>query len=445
MNHNTSEHLFRNEAGRMVAALTRLFGLHNLTLAEDVVQDAFCRALEVWKLRGVPENPSAWLMKTAKNRALDLLRRERTARTFAPDLGRLLQTEWTVAHAVEEIFDAVGIPDDQLRMMFSCCHPRLVETAQVMLTLHLVGGFGAREIANAFVSTHAAVEKRLTRAKKTLAQSGTLFDIADAADFAQRLPAVQRALYLVFSEGYHGASAQSVVRTDLCREAIRLTRLLAAHPLGDSPSTRALCALMHLDAARLPARLDASGDLSTLFDQDRSRWDRTLIETGKAWLERSAFGSEISRYHVEAAIAAVHAAAARFEDTDWEAIVALYDTLVRIAPSPIVALNRAIALAQLRGPRRGLDAIDAIADRDRLLGYPFYHAARGELERRRGATAIARGHFEAARALARNPVEERFLDKRIAACTALLNDCARESAALPRRVPRRGGGNLSAR
>jgi RNA polymerase sigma factor (sigma-70 family) len=403
----------------MVAALTRVFGLHNLALAEDVVQDAFCRALEVWKLRGVPENPSAWLMKTAKNRALDVLRRERTARTFAPDLGRLLQTEWTVANAVEEVFDPTGIPDDQLRMMFSCCHPRLPETAQVMLVLQLVGGFGVKEIASAFVSTYAAVEKRLTRAKKTLAESGPLFDIADAADFAQRLPAVQRALYLIFSEGYHGASARAVVRTDLCREAIRLARLLAEHPLGDSPSTRALCALMYLDAARLPARLDASGELSSLFDQDRSRWDRALIETGRAWLERSAFGSELSQYHVEAAIASVHADAVRFELTDWDEIVSLYDTLMTIAPSPIVALNRAIAVAQLRGPAQGLEAIDAIGDRERLLRYPFYHAARGELEHRRGQGAIARAHFEAARALARNPTERRFLDRRIAACTTL--------------------------
>ncbi len=411
-----SDHLFRHESGRMVAALTRVFGLHNLALAEDVVQDAFCRALEVWKLRGVPENPSAWLMKTAKNRALDVLRRERTARTFAPDLGRLLQTEWTVANAVEEIFDPIGIPDDQLRLMFSCCHPRLPDTAQVMLVLQLAGGFGVQEIASAFVSSRAAVEKRLTRAKKSLAESGVLFDIADAADFARRLPAVQRALYLIFSEGYHGASPRSVVRGDLCREAIRLTRLLAEHALGDAPSTRALCALMYLDAARLPSRLDASGELNSLFDQDRTRWDRDMIVAGRDWLERSAFGSEISRYHVEAGIAAVHAAASRFEDTDWNAIVALYDTLTSIAPSPVIALNRAIAVAQLRGPQLGLEAIDAIDDRDRLERYPFYHAARGELERRRGRGAVARAHFEAALALARNLSERRFLEKRIAEC-----------------------------
>lgn len=403
----------------MVAVLTRLFGLHNLALAEDVVQDAFCRALEVWKLRGVPDNPSAWLMKTAKNRALDVLRRERTARTFAPDLGRLLHTEWTVANAVEEVFDATGIPDDRLRMMFSCCHPRLAEAAQTMLVLQLVAGFGAREIAQAFVSTHAAVEKRLTRAKKTLAESSALFDIADAADFAQRLPAVQRALYLIFSEGYHGASAEAVVRSDLCREAIRLARLLAEHPLGDTPSTRALCASMYLNGARLAARLDASGALNPLYEQDRSQWNRAMIAAGREWLERSATGTAVSRYHVEAAIASEHASAHSFEATDWRQIVSLYDTLMRIAPSPIVALNRAIAVAQLEGPRRGLEAIAAIGDRERLERYPFYHAALGELEHRRGRSDVAREHFTRAGALARNHAEHRFFEGRVAACAGL--------------------------
>jgi RNA polymerase sigma factor (sigma-70 family) len=409
-----SDHLFRHEAGRMVAALTRVFGLHNLELAEDVVQDAFCRALELWKLRGIPDNPSAWLMKTARNRALDVLRRERTARTFAPELGRLLQTEWTMANAVAEVFNATDIEDDRLRMIFSCCNARLPEATQVMLVLQLVGGFGAREVASAFVSSHAAVEKRLTRAKKTLAESKALFDIADAADFAARLPAVQRALYLIFSEGYHGASAQAVVRADLCHEAIRLTRLLAEHPLAAVPSTHALLALMYLDAARLPARLDPSGNLNALFDQDRSRWDRAMIAQGRAWLERSATGNALSRYHLEAAIADVHARAAHFDATDWSTIVAFYDSLMTVAPSPIVALNRAIAIAQCSGPERGLEAVDAIADRERLDAYPFYHAALGELELRRNRDATAREHFATAAALARNPAEQRFYESRLA-------------------------------
>ncbi len=250
-----SDHLFRHEAGRMVATLTRIFGVHNLALAEDVVQDAFCRALEVWKFRGVPENPSAWLMMTAKNRALDVLRRERTARTFAPELGRLLESEWTLAPAVEEFFSSKEIQDDQLRMMFSCCPPRLPEEAQVALILHILCGFSVDEVAAAFVSTHDAIEKRITRAKKILAGSKRLFDIADSQDFAARLPAVHRALYLLFNEGYHGASSESAVRVELCQEAMRLMALLRAHPLGSTPASYALSALM-CPPRGAPARQD---------------------------------------------------------------------------------------------------------------------------------------------------------------------------------------------
>jgi RNA polymerase sigma factor (sigma-70 family) len=410
-----SDHLFRREAGRMVAALTRIFGVHNFALAEDVVQDAFCRAMEVWKFRGVPENPAAWLMATAKNRALDVLRRERTARTFAPDLGRLLESEWTLAPVVEELFEPHAIKDDQLRMMFSCCHPRLPEPAQVALVLHILCGFSVGEIAGAFVSGKAAIEKRLTRSKKVLAGSKNLFDLADA-DISVRLAAVQRALYLLFNEGYHGASAESAVRANLCQEAMRLAELLRQQPLTCTPATLALSALMCLHAARLPARLDASGDLKTLFDQDRARWDQSLVAEGRKLLELSASGSELSEYHVEAAIAAVHASAPRAEDTDWSAIVDLYSTLLKLRPSPVIALNRAIAIAQKNGPERGIAEIQAIQDQERLAKYPFYSAALGELELRRGRSEAARGHFQAARALARNATERRFLKERLEAC-----------------------------
>ena len=213
------EHLFRREAGRIVATLTRIFGVHNLTLAEDVMQDAFCQALEVWKFRGIPENPSAWLMTTAKNRTLDVLRRERTARTFAPEVGRLLESERTLAPGVEELFHAHAIKDDLLRMMFSCCHPRLTEDAQVALVLHILCGFSVDEIASAFVSGRAAIQKRITRGKKVLAGSKKLFDVS-AEDFPARLPAVHRALYLLFNEGYHGASPESAVRVELCHQII---------------------------------------------------------------------------------------------------------------------------------------------------------------------------------------------------------------------------------
>jgi len=410
------EHLFRREAGSMVATLTRIFGVHNLALAEDVVQDAFCRALEVWKFRGVPENPSAWLMATAKNRALDVLRRERTARTFAPELGRLLQSEWTLAPAVEEFFGPSEIKDDQLRMMFSCCHPRLPEEAQVALILHILCGFSVDEIASAFVSGHAAIEKRITRAKKVLAGSKKLFDISCGDDFSGRIPAVHRALYLLFNEGYHGASPESAVRVDLCREAMRLVRLLIEHPLAAAPTTHALAALMYLHAARLPARIDTAGHLSSLFDQDRSRWDSKLIDEGQGFLDLSATGPELTEDHVEAAIAWVHAMAHRAEDTDWVRIVSLYDTLMTMRPSPVVALNRAIAIAQRDGPERGLEEIRAIANADRLASYPFYHAALGEFEFRSGRHEIAREHFQTALKLARNPMEREFLDQRVRTC-----------------------------
>jgi RNA polymerase sigma factor (sigma-70 family) len=410
-----NEHLFRREAGRMVAALTRIFGVHNLALAEDVVQDAFCRALEVWKVRGVPENPSAWLMATAKHRALDVLRRERTARTFEPEIARLLETDEAIKPVLDEAFVEHTIRDEQLRMMFSCCHPRLPENAQVALILNILCGFGANEIASAFLTGRAAVEKRISRGKKVLASSRRLFDLADA-EFMSRLTVVRRALYLLFNEGYHGASGEAAVRVELCGEAMRLTVLLLEHPAAATPTTNALAALMYLHAARLPARIDSAGELQSLEHQDRSRWDSRLLAEGLSLLERSATGAELTSYHIEAAIAATHASASSIEETDWSAIVALYDRLMDVAASPVVALNRAIAIAQRDGAERGIEALQAIRDRERLERYPFYPAALGELELRRGNRDVARQQFSVALSLARNPAERRFLEKRVTCC-----------------------------
>src|SRR5215469_2517427 len=286
-----TEHLFRQEAGRMMAVLTRIFGVGNLARAEDAVQDAFCRAIEVWPYRGVPENPQAWLMAAAKHRALDVLRRERTARTHEPELSRLLESEWTRVPALEEMFTDAAIQDDLLRVMFSCCHPRLSEESQVALVLHILCGFSVGEVAAAFVTSHVAMEKRIPRAKKTLAGSKKLFDTGTQAEFAKRLPVVQRAIYLLFNEGYHGASQESAVREQLCLEAMRLAALLLTHAWGATPSTYALAALMCLNAARLPGRVDAEGNLSALAGQDRSLWDRTRIAEGMRLLELSAQGS----------------------------------------------------------------------------------------------------------------------------------------------------------
>jgi RNA polymerase sigma factor (sigma-70 family) len=405
------EHLFRQESGRIVAALSRIFGLDNVGLAEDVAQDVFCRALEVWKLRGVPQNPSAWLMKAAKNRAVDLLRRERTARNLAPELGRLVESEWTLVPTIDDAMSAEAIKDDQLRMMFSCCDPRLAEDVQVALILRLLCGFTIGEIASAFLSKAAAIEKRIERGKKVLAGSKRLFDMADR-ELPARLSAVHRALYLLFNEGYHGSSAQGVVRTDLCREAMRLAASLLENDLVRSPATYALCALMWLHAARLRARVDGQGDLIALAEQDRSLWDARLIAKGNAYLNRSASGPDLTEYHLEAAIASVHCGASQADDVDWERLVWLYDTLMRIGPSPVVALNRAIAVGQMSGPERGIEELGAIAERDRLAAYPFFAAARGELELRAGRIDRAREHFQAAAALARNSMERRFLERR---------------------------------
>ncbi|HEY3998529.1 MAG TPA: DUF6596 domain-containing protein [Candidatus Xenobia bacterium] len=392
-----SDHLFRREAGRMVATLTRILGPGHLGLAEDVVQDAFCRALEVWPFRGLPKNPSAWLMTTARNRALDVIRRHHTAQTYEPELKRSL----------DENFESR--PDDLLRMMFSCCQPPLSEAAQIALILHILCGFSVDEVAGAFVQTHAAVEKRITRGKKALAACPALFDVEH--DFDSRLPAVQRALYLLFNEGYHGVSA---VRSELCQEAMRLTAMLVEHRAG--PTTYALASLMCLSAARLPARLDETGQLEAFHDQARSRWDSQLIDEGLRLLELSGRGSQLSPWHLEAAIAAQHAVAPSVEKTDWPAIVSFYDALMDLAPSPVVALNRAIAVGQAEGPRLGMEALRGISDRDRLRDYPFHEAAMGEFELRLGDPDTAAHHFQAALKLARNPSERTWFTQRLAEC-----------------------------
>ena len=398
-----------------MAALTRLFGVHNLALAEDVVQDAFARALVAWQVSGVPENPSAWLMTTAKHRALDVVRRARTAHAFAPELGRLLDSEWTLTPLVDEAFSTPALRDEQLRMMFSCCHPQLAEEAQLSLILNILCGFAATEIANALLCSRAATEKRISRGKQALAGAQRLFDLTDA-EFEARLSTVTRALYLLFNEGYHGAS-ESPVRVELCHEALRLTALLLEYAPAATPPTHALAALMCLHAARLPARLDASGDLSALVDQDRALWDAELTHRGLAQLERSASGSELTAYHLEAAIAATHVRARALPETDWTTIVLLYERLFALSPSPVVALNRAIALGQRDGAESGLRALRAIANSERLASYPFYPAAFGELELQCGRAEQARTHFMTALGLARNDAERRFLAKRLAACT----------------------------
>ena len=414
----TVDHLFRREAGRMTAVVLRLLGFGHLDLAEDIVHDALVQALEVWKFKGVPDNPAAWLMAAAKNRAIDVIRRERTARRFAPEVADQLSTEWALVPTVAAAFEDKEIVDAELRLMFELCDGRLPEDTQVMIVLKYLCGFGVRELAQAFLSGEDAIEKRLVRARGTLQAAGALALLDDPQRVRARAPAVCRALYLMFNEGYHGSHPEAVVREDLCREAMRLATLLADHPVTGAGETKALLALMCLLAARLPARRDARGDLIPLDEQDRALWDAELNARGLDALAASAIGGPVSEMHLEAAIAAVHACAASFAATDWDQILGLYDQLHAMRPSPVVALNRAVAIGFARGPEAGLAELDVIEGRERLADYLFLSATRADLLRRAGRLAEARPHLQRARDLARNDPERRFFDRRLAECAA---------------------------
>ena len=395
-------HLFRRESGRLVPALVRLFGVRNLDLAEDVAQETLLRAVEVWKFHGVPDDPAAWLIRAAKNRAIDVLRRQKTARTFAAEVA----TEWSLVPIVEETFRTDAIRDEELRMMFTCCHSRLPEEAQIGLVLSILCGFGAREIAAAFMITTAAIEKRLARAKATLAETPSLFSLDDVP---ARTPTVLRALYVLFSEGYHGSHPDNPVREDLCNEAMRLCAMVREH--AATPETDALLALMSLHAARLPARI-RDGALVAWEDQDRCAWDEDLVHQGLRLLEDAARGDNLSTYHVEAAIAAEHALARSREQIAWSKIVDLYGLLLKLEPSPAAELARAIAIGEAEGPARGLEALEAITD-ERLSRAPFLDAARGDLLCMLGRGDEARSAYLAARDKARSDSERRFFDAKL--------------------------------
>lgn len=410
------EQVFRREAGRLLPALTRTLGVHNLPLAEDVLQDVLVRAFEVWKLKGPPDDPAGWLLKAAKNRAIDVIRRERTRLSFAPELAADIESEYTLQPGVTALFAEHEIQDDQLRMMFSCCAPNLPEQGQLALILKLLCGFGNAEIAQALLLGAAATEKVLSRGKATLMRSGTLYEVSSREQIEKRLEGVQRALYLLFNEGYHGALEP--VRAELCGEALRLCGLLCAHPACATPRTLALQALFCFHAARVEARASPDGELLLLEEQDRARWDRGLIAQGFALLDQSATGEELSEYHLEAGIASEHCAAASVAGTRWEAIARLYDLLFQLRPSPVVALNRAIALGEAHGPEEGLRALGELQDRERLAAYPFLPAAEGRLLLRAGRRAEAAESFAQAVKLARNPAERQLFTARLQATTS---------------------------
>jgi len=403
------DHLFRHSAGRMVAVLARRLGADRLDLAEEVVQDALLRALQTWPYRGVPDNPQGWLFQVARHRALDRLRREGVLSAKLEALG----AEWPRAAGGA---GGRGVDDDELVMILMCCHPALPRSARVALTLKTVGGFGVEEIAAAFLARPATVAQRLVRAKRQIRAERWRLEIPPADALPARLEGVLDVLYLLFNEGYAAHGGDNLVRADLCSEAIRLARIVAAHPPTDRPPVRALLALMMLQASRLPARADEAGELLLLAEQDRARWDHALIAEGLRLLGAAAEGDTVTTYHVEAAIAACHAVAADEASTDWAYVLRLYDDLLALKPSPVVALNRAIALAMVDGPAAGIRALEDLKRHRALARYHLLPAALGALWRRAGAPATAARHYRAALALPCSSPERRFLQRHLAEC-----------------------------
>jgi RNA polymerase sigma-70 factor (ECF subfamily) len=390
------DHLFRREAGRMVAALTRILGVKNIALAEDVVQEALIRALEVWPFDGVPDNPSAWLIQVAKNRALDRLRRDTT---LAGKIGNL--TPNVSEQAAIQPFD-----DDEVAMLFLCAHPSISPEARLALTLKLAGGFGVREIARAFLAEEATIAQRLVRAKRQIREEGLKLEMPGDRELPERLDSVLSVLYLMFNEGYGG------LRADLCDEAIRMARLVAERS-NSQPVAHALLALFLLQSSRFAARLDPTGAFLLLGDQDRAKWDRAKIAEGLEWLERSAAGDNITPYHLEAGIAAAHAMAPGAASTDWKYVVELYDHLYQLKPSPVVALNRAVAIGRLEGPQAAIEEIERIAWEPALQRYYLTYAALGALWRELGQEEKAMDYFRQAMECSCSDVERQFLEQRL--------------------------------
>ena len=408
------EHLFRHESAKMIATLTRIFGIEHLSLAEDVVQEALSRALETWPYRGIPEKPSAWIMRASRNLALDVIRRQKSFRAKEAEIAQLMERDGSAGETAT--FSEHEITDDRLRMMFVCCHPVIPSEAQVALALKTLCGFSVPEISHAFLTTEAAIAKRLTRAKQKIEEARVPFEIPAGDELARRLDSVLQSLYLLFNEGYKASSGEKLVRGELCEEAIRLTELLAQHPAGNHPKTHALLALMLFNAARLAAREDDRGNLLRLEEQDRTRWDQAMIARGMSHLRESAAGGVVSEYHLQAGIAACHATAKDYQSTDWARILSLYDRLMEFDDSPVVALNRAVAVANVHGAKTGLEAVRAIRDSKKLDSYYLLYAVIGELEMRLNNREAAAQEFRKAFELTETKSERAFLLKRLRDC-----------------------------
>ncbi|QBJ96338.1 RNA polymerase sigma factor [Rhodococcus sp. ABRD24] len=405
--------VWRIESARIVATLTRTVG--DFGLAEDLAQEALVDALAQWPRAGVPANPGAWLTTVAKRKAIDGWRRQERYDERVAAIARDLETEDTAVASAELPWDPDRIDDDVLRLVFVSCHPVLSREAQVALTLRVVGGLSSEEIARAFLVSTATVQQRIVRAKKTLAAAKVPFEVPPRTEFGTRLGAVLGVLYLVFNEGHVSSAGDEWMRPELSREAVRLGRILA-ELLPREPDVHGLLALMELTAARFPARLDANGDPVLLADQDRRRWDRGCITRGRAALARTdALGRGRGAYALQAAIAECHAVASSVDETDWDRIVLLYEALGRLAPSPIVELNRAAAVAMASGPDAALRIVDSLVDGGRLVGYRLLPATRGELLSRIGRNKEARKEFEDAARITGNDRERKMLLDRAAA------------------------------
>lgn len=413
--HALVDHLFRHQAASILAGLSRGLGLENLDLAEEAVQDAMLRALRLWPHHGVPENPRAWLARVARNKALDLARRRGVLRRVLREReGRLAVGAEDDRSALDPSDGPFG--DEQLAMIFACNHPDLPAEGRVALTLKAACGFSVPEIARAFLAPEATIAQRIVRAKRLIRERGVSLALPPPDQVPARLDSVLKVIYLLFNEGYSAHAGDALIRHDLCGEAIWLADRLASRPEAARPVVHALLALMLLQASRLPARQDEAGDLVLLPDQDRALWDVPLIHRGLRHLDRAAEGDDLSVYHLQAGIAAVHAVAADHPSTDWPRLLGLYDLLRALDPSPVVALNRAVALAMVEGPRAGLDALGEIEAAPALVAYFLLPATRADLLLKLGRRDESEAAYRLALAATRTGPERRFLARRLAGC-----------------------------